>query len=158
MAFVLWSSPNHTLIKYQGLIRKSNWITPTYLKVHTFTLAHFSKEHTIILTYLWHVTKNCDTLCKNIHGRGYINMQVRQLIRFEVFGYWWGNLFYGKLNQLSFDPARWWWPEVTPFLSYSAKEGRNWITKQIALKKFRTNGIMTPPLHLPQVEYHLAQR
>ena len=45
------------------------------------------------------------------------------------------NLFYGKLDQLFFDPARWWWPEVTPFFAYSAKEGRKWITKQTTLKK-----------------------
>jgi hypothetical protein len=45
------------------------------------------------------------------------------------------NLFFGKLDQLFFDPARWWWPEVTPFFAYSAKEGRKWITKQIGLKK-----------------------
>ena len=45
------------------------------------------------------------------------------------------NLFFGKLDQLFFDPARWWWPEVTPFFAYSAKEGRKWITKQMALKK-----------------------
>lgn len=44
------------------------------------------------------------------------------------------NMFYGKLDQLCFDHAHW-WPEATPFLPYSAKEGRKWITKQIALKK-----------------------
>ena len=33
------------------------------------------------------------------------------------------------------DPACWWWPEATPFLAYSAKLGRKWITKQVALKK-----------------------
>ena len=26
-----------------------------------------------------------------------------------------------------FDPSRWWWPEVTPFFAYSAKEERKWI-------------------------------
>ena len=45
------------------------------------------------------------------------------------------NIFYGKLDRLSFDPARWWWQEATPFLAYSAKEGRKWITKHIVLKK-----------------------
>ena len=44
-------------------------------------------------------------------------------------------LFFGKLGHLFFNPACWWWPEVTPFFVYSAKEGRKWITKQIALKK-----------------------
>ena len=32
MAFVLWSSPNHMPIKYRCRIKKSNQITPTYLK------------------------------------------------------------------------------------------------------------------------------
>ena len=27
-----------------------------------------------------------------------------------------------------FDPARWWWPGVTPFMTYSTKLGRTWIT------------------------------
>jgi hypothetical protein len=45
------------------------------------------------------------------------------------------NLFFGKLDQLLFNLARWWWLEVTPFFAYSAKEGRKWITKQVALKK-----------------------
>ena len=31
MAFVLWSSPNHTPIKYIGVQLESNWITPGYL-------------------------------------------------------------------------------------------------------------------------------
>ena len=44
-------------------------------------------------------------------------------------------LFFGKLDQLFFDPAYWWWPKVTPFFAYTAKEGRKWITKQIGLKK-----------------------
>lgn len=34
------------------------------------------------------------------------------------------NLFLGKLDQLYFDPARWWWPKVTPFFAYSTKMGR----------------------------------
>ena len=34
-----------------------------------------------------------------------------------------------------FYPTWWWWPEVTHFFAYSAKEGRKWITKQVALKK-----------------------
>ena len=69
------------------------------------------------------------------------------------------NLFFGKLDQLFFDPTHWWWPEVTPFFAYSAKEGRKWITKQIALKKLILHKWQNeiPPLHLPQVEYHLAQ-
>ena len=45
------------------------------------------------------------------------------------------DLFDGKLDQLFFDPAHWWWLEATPFPTYSAKEGRKWITKQTALKK-----------------------
>lgn len=45
------------------------------------------------------------------------------------------NLFFGKLDQMFFDHARWRWLEVTTFFAYSAKEGRNWITKQEALKK-----------------------
>ena len=43
--------------------------------------------------------------------------------------------FLGKLDQFFFDIGRWWWLEVTPFFAYSAKEGRKWITKQIARKK-----------------------
>lgn len=38
------------------------------------------------------------------------------------------NLFFGKLNQLILDLARWWWLEVAPFFAYSAKMGRKWIT------------------------------
>ena len=30
MVFVLWSSPDHALIKYRGPIQKNNQITPTY--------------------------------------------------------------------------------------------------------------------------------
>ena len=45
------------------------------------------------------------------------------------------NLFLGKLDQLFFDHACWWWPKDTPFFIYSAKEGKKWITKQIGLKK-----------------------
>jgi hypothetical protein len=44
------------------------------------------------------------------------------------------NLFFGKLDQLFFDHARWWWREVTPFFAYSTKEGRKCITKQATLK------------------------
>ena len=44
-------------------------------------------------------------------------------------------LFFGKLNQLFFDPTRWWWPKVTPFLAYLAKLNRKWVTSQEALKK-----------------------
>ena len=44
------------------------------------------------------------------------------------------NLFFGKLDQLFFDPACWWWPEVTPFFAYLAKGRRKWITKQATLK------------------------
>ena len=32
MVFVLWSSPDHTPIKYRCLIKTSNWITPSYLR------------------------------------------------------------------------------------------------------------------------------
>ena len=45
------------------------------------------------------------------------------------------NMFFEKLDQLFFNPTRWWWPEITPFFAYSTKEGRKWITKQIGLKK-----------------------
>ena len=31
MVFVLWSSLNHTPIKYKGPIKKSTWITPAHL-------------------------------------------------------------------------------------------------------------------------------
>jgi hypothetical protein len=31
-------------------------------------------------------------------------------------------LFFRKLHRLFFDYAWWWWPEVTPFFAYSAKE------------------------------------
>ena len=31
------------------------------------------------------------------------------------------NLLFGESNQLFFDCARWWWPDVTPFCAYSAK-------------------------------------
>ena len=44
-------------------------------------------------------------------------------------------LLYGKLDQLYFDHARWWWLEVTPFLAYSTKEGRKWINKQTTLEE-----------------------
>lgn len=44
-------------------------------------------------------------------------------------------LSFGKLNQFIFDPAHWWWPKGTFIFAYSAKEGRKWITKQVALKK-----------------------
>ena len=44
------------------------------------------------------------------------------------------NLFFGKLDQLFFDLAHWWWPKVTPFFAYLAKEARKWIIKQEALK------------------------
>ena len=51
------------------------------------------------------------------------------------------NLFDGNLDQLFFDPARWWWPEATPFLAYSAGEGGRWITKETTLKnQIHTNG------------------
>lgn len=26
-----------------------------------------------------------------------------------------------------FDPARWWWPENTPLVDYSARFGRSWL-------------------------------
>ena len=40
------------------------------------------------------------------------------------------NLFFGKLDELFFDPARWWCLAVTFFLAYFAKMGRKWITTQ----------------------------
>ena len=45
------------------------------------------------------------------------------------------NLFFGKFDQLLFDHARLWRPEVTPFFGYSAKMGKNWIIKQEVFKK-----------------------
>ena len=44
-------------------------------------------------------------------------------------------LFFGKFGQLFFDPTRWWWLEITPFLMYLAKLGRKWVTTQETLKK-----------------------
>jgi hypothetical protein len=44
-------------------------------------------------------------------------------------------MFFGKLDQLFFDPEQRQWLEVTPFLAYSAKLGRKWITIQETLKK-----------------------
>ena len=44
-------------------------------------------------------------------------------------------LFFGKLDQLFFDLARWWLPRVSPFLVYSTKLGRKWITIQEVLKR-----------------------
>ena len=38
-------------------------------------------------------------------------------------------------NQFFFDPTRWWWPKVTPFLAYSSKLGKTWITSQVTLRK-----------------------
>ena len=38
------------------------------------------------------------------------------------------NLILGKLDQLFFDSTCWWWPKVTPFLAYSTKLDRKWIT------------------------------
>ena len=62
------------------------------------------------------------------------------------------NLVFGKLDQLFFDLARWWWLEVFIlfyFYAFSAKEGRKWITKQVALKKpFPHNEI--PPSTSPK--------
>ena len=62
------------------------------------------------------------------------------------------NMFYGKLDQLFFDPARWWWwPEATLFLAYLAKEMRKWITNRLPLRsRCHTNGGMKfPPPHPP---------
>jgi len=44
------------------------------------------------------------------------------------------NLLFGILNQLFFDPTRWWGPEVTIFFVYTAKLDRAWITIQVALR------------------------
>ena len=46
------------------------------------------------------------------------------------------NLFFGKLDEHFFHPARWWWLEVIPFFAYSPKMGRKWITTQEVLKKW----------------------
>ena len=45
------------------------------------------------------------------------------------------SLFVGKLNQLFFDPAWWWWPGVTSFIAYSTRFGRIWITSQVVFRK-----------------------
>ena len=50
------------------------------------------------------------------------------------------------------DPTMGWWPEITPFLTYSAKFGKKWITIQETLKspipdKWRS---ATPPSISPK--------
>ena len=45
------------------------------------------------------------------------------------------NLFVGKLDQVFFYPAQWWWPKVTHLMAYSTKLGKTWITLQVALRK-----------------------
>ena len=71
------------------------------------------------------------------------------------------NLFYEKLDQFFFDLASWWWPEVTPFFAYSAKEGRKWITKQKTLKKLIPHKwqIGSPPSTSPKwnIIWHKAK-
>jgi hypothetical protein len=42
------------------------------------------------------------------------------------------NIFFGILDQLLFDPTRWWWLEVTPLMAYSSTFGRKWIRVQEA--------------------------
>lgn len=44
-------------------------------------------------------------------------------------------LLFGKFDQLFFDPTPWWWFENAPFLTYSAKLARKWVTTQETLKK-----------------------
>ena len=60
------------------------------------------------------------------------------------------NLFFGELHQLFFDPTRWCWLKITFFFAYSAKAGRKWNTKQVALKKsICISGGMESPLPPP---------
>ena len=40
-----------------------------------------------------------------------------------------------EVGSIFFDPACWWWPQVTPFMVYSAKFCQKWITTQVTLKK-----------------------
>ena len=39
------------------------------------------------------------------------------------------NIFFGKLDQLFFDLACWWWPEATIFFWLLNQGGEKWITK-----------------------------
>ena len=45
------------------------------------------------------------------------------------------NVTFGKLDQLLFGLAQWWWHEVTPFMAFSPKLGRKWISVQEVLEK-----------------------
>ena len=60
------------------------------------------------------------------------------------------NIFYVKLNEVFFDPSRWWSLEDTPFLEYSTKLGWRWITTHEYLKKpIPKNSRMNPSFNLP---------
>ena len=67
------------------------------------------------------------------------------------------NLFLG--NSINFfDLVWWWWPKVTPFSAYFAKEGRMWIDKQFGLKKSKLHKWPNKiPFSTSPMEYHLAQ-
>jgi hypothetical protein len=40
------------------------------------------------------------------------------------------NLFYGRMDQLTWDPGRIRWPGNTPFMSYNTKQGRELLRKR----------------------------
>lgn len=59
-------------------------------------------------------------------------------------------LSFGKINQFFFDPAHWWWPKVTFFFAYLAKEGRSGSQSKWPLRSwFCISGGMKSPLPPP---------
>lgn len=45
------------------------------------------------------------------------------------------HMFSGKMDQLFFELVHWWWHVVNPFLAFTTKLGRKWITTQEVFKK-----------------------
>ena len=51
------------------------------------------------------------------------------------------NMLFGKLDQPFFYPARWWWPEITPFFASPPKKGGcGSISKLTSRRQSRTSG------------------